>query len=248
MYSRINSLLGRIFWGIANKIFSHRTIEMMKFDIQRIKTRMNKRNNRKIVLMTKKLHLGCGKKHVNGWLNIDLAGSDFDVDLAHGQLPWPKDTFEIVVSQHLIEHLDLKTELLPLLCEVHRVLIPDGEIWLSCPDIEKICRSYLEHNMNDLVEDRVRRFPKFSLDGVPSSHMINLIFCQGIQHKNLFDYKLLKWMLTRSGFKNVEKVKEADLLKRCPAFPPRNDDLQSIYVRAFADKGITESIQNDKKL
>jgi hypothetical protein len=31
-----------------------------------------------------KLHFGCGERKVNGWLNVDLVGSEVDVDLTSG--------------------------------------------------------------------------------------------------------------------------------------------------------------------
>jgi hypothetical protein len=51
-------------------------------------------------------------------------------------------------------------------------------------------------------------------------------------HKNLFDFTLLYWALTESGFVEIQRVEEADLLARFPEFPPRHDELQSLYVRA----------------
>jgi predicted SAM-dependent methyltransferase len=179
-----------------------------------------------------KLHLGAGGRNVAGWLNVDLRGSDYDVDLGSGRLPWRADSFDCVVSEHTIEHLELRTELLPLLSELSRVIRPGGEIWLSCPDIEKICRSYIDHRMVDLLEDRQTRWPKYSLGEAPSSHLINELFHQSGEHKNLFDFELLEWALRSTGFVAVRRVCETDLLARFPDFPARNDDAQSLYVAA----------------
>ena len=60
----------------------------------------------------------------------------------------------VIVSQHVIEHLELIDELLPLFSELKRVLRLGGQIWLSCPDMEKICRLYVDGRTRELVEDR----------------------------------------------------------------------------------------------
>ncbi|NJO01469.1 MAG: methyltransferase domain-containing protein [Bacteroidia bacterium] len=86
------------------------------------------------------------------------------------------NSFEVVVSQHVIEHLELETELIPLLKELSRVLKPQAEIWLSCPDMEKICQSYVMDKGEALLNDRQSRFPHFNLEGVPRQHMINILF------------------------------------------------------------------------
>ena len=179
-----------------------------------------------------RLHLGAGDRKVPGWLNVDLSGSDYDVDLGSGQLPWRTDSVECAVSEHTIEHLELRTEVLPLLSELNRVIRPGGEIWLSCPDIEKICRSYIDHRMADLMGDRQTRLPEYHLGDVPSSHLINELFHQSGEHKNLFDFELLEWALHSTGFIAVRRVSEADLLARFPEFPARNDDAQSLYATA----------------
>ena len=77
-----------------------------------------------------------------GWLNVDVAGSEFDIDLACGALPWIDAQFRAIASQHTIEHLELESELLPLLTELRRVAAPNCEIWLTCPDLERICAEY----------------------------------------------------------------------------------------------------------
>lgn len=214
--------------------FSEETKFLLYADLQRARAQLRRHSEIGILPPQAKLHLGCGSRRVSGWLNVDIVGSDYDVDLAGGYLPWKTGVFDQVVSQHFVEHLELRTQLLPLLEELHRVLRQNGEMWLSCPDIEKICRSYADYRMVDLLEDRRTRFPSYSLEDVPTCHLINDLFRQRGEHKNLFDFELLEWALNKAGFTHVTHVKEADLLRRFPEFPERRDDTQSIYVSAVA--------------
>lgn len=183
-----------------------------------------------------KIHLGCGDRRLEGWLNVDLRGSDFSLDLAASYLPWQDDSFSAAVSQQVVEHLKIKSELIPLLRELHRTLKPRGEVWISTPDIEKIVHSYVVHRMEDLIEDRKTRWPAYTLEGMPSSQMMNDFFHQHGEHVNLFDFPLLKWTLEQSGYEGVRRVSEEDLLSRFPEFPPRNDEAHSLYVKAYAAK------------
>ncbi len=179
-----------------------------------------------------RLHLGCGRRFVPGFLNVDVAGSEFDVDLASGALPWLDGSFDAVVSQQVIEHLDLEAELVPLLADLGRVLRSGGEAWLACPDMEAVCRSYLQDGGQALLADRVKRWPTFELGPFPPSQMVNVVFHQAGDHANLFDFSLLTRLLEAAGFAQVDRVREADLLARFPAFPKRDDDDFSLYVRA----------------
>jgi predicted SAM-dependent methyltransferase len=217
---------------LNNALFTSRTLKLIKFDLKRALARLRRYPERGRAPQFDKLHIGCGPRRVAGWLNVDVSDSDYNVDLITGRLPWRDDVFAAVVSQHFVEHVELKEELLPLLRELRRVLKAGGEIWLSCPDIEKACRSYLEHRMVDLIEERRTRWTSYSLGDIPSGHMINDLFHQDGEHKNLFDFDILNWALTTSGFTNVRKVIERDLLARFPEFPPRHDDAQTLYVSA----------------
>jgi predicted SAM-dependent methyltransferase len=136
------------------------------------------------------------------------------------------------VSQHVIEHLELHSELLPLLRDVHRVLKPGGEFWLSCPDMKTACRFYVDGQIQRLVDDRRARWPDYSLNGVPAQHFLNDLFHQHGEHQNLLDFELLTWALQEAGFANVQQKTEADLLRRFPGFPKRDDDLQTLLVQA----------------
>jgi predicted SAM-dependent methyltransferase len=213
-----------------------RTLHLLRFDLARARARLRgvwRGDHRAKVAPPRPLiHLGCGSRRVNGWLNVDVIGSEFDLDLAGGHLPWVDASADAFVAQHVIEHLELDMELVPLLTEMRRVLRPDGEVWLSCPDLAAICRSYVDGALDRLIDDRRVRFPDWRFEGVPHSQIVNDLFTQEGEHVNLFDEELLRWALLQAGFTTVERVREGDLLARFPGFPERHDDMASLYVRA----------------
>jgi SAM-dependent methyltransferase len=226
----------------ARRFFSDATLAFIRFDLLRARARLRTRGKKNLLPPSPKLHFGCGSRKIDGWLNVDLVGSDFDLDLT-APLPWAGASFEAALSQHVIEHLELRTQLLPLLRELRRVLRPGGELWLSCPDIEKICESYQRHRMVDLIRDREERSRLYwgrpwtldgevQIPGVPSSQMTNLLFHQGYEHRNLFDFTLLEWALRLAGFTGIRRTGEEELLRRFPEVPRRGDDAQSLYVTA----------------
>lgn len=79
-----------------------------------------------------KLHLGCGRARMAGWLNVDLypsAATDLVFDLLE---PWPlaSDTAEAIYASHMLEHLERP---LDFFREAHRVLRPNGSMHLRMP-------------------------------------------------------------------------------------------------------------------
>jgi predicted SAM-dependent methyltransferase len=180
-----------------------------------------------------KLHLGCGDRHLKGWLNVDMFGSDLNLDIATGTLPFSEGQFQTIVSQHVIEHLTIEDELIPLLKACNRCMKSGGAIWLSTPDMEKVAKSYVNHNNDDMVADRQKRLPNWTLNGLPNQHFMNDMFHQQLEHRNLFDFELLKWTLNQAGFNRVERSDEGSLLTAFPEFLERKDDYQSVYVVAY---------------
>ena len=221
--------------GYIKSKFSQRSFENLKtasFEYKRITTRWFQKT-KKVSAQQPNLQLGAGIRKVDGFVNVDLSGADVNLDLTYKTLPWKNDIFKNIVSQHLIEHLFIKDELIPLLAELHRILEPDGTLWLATPDMEKICLSYINNKCKDLVADRKERMPDWDLEDYPSQHMMNDLFHQEGEHKNLFDFDFLKWILNQSGFQKIEKITEQNLIDQFPDFPRRNDDLQSLYVKAI---------------
>ncbi len=231
---------------LLRSFFSRRTLRLIEFDLVRARTRRMSRSFDGDASAFKGLHLGCGPRRVDGWLNVDVVGSDFDIDLGNGSLPFPDHSVNAIVSQHTIEHLELRSELLPLLSECCRVLRPGGRAWLSCPDLAKICSSYVNERCESLVDGRQHRHSgdgrggwsldkESGLQGTPSSHMVNSVFYQEGEHRNLFDFELLAWLLRLAGFISVELSCEPYFRLAHPEFPSRGDSEQTLYVVAWKD-------------
>jgi len=227
-------LLDRIIDLTQYSVFSPRTVALMRMDAFRLRARLSQPRE-KVSPKERRLHIGCGKRVVAGWLNVDVAGTEPCVDLASGSLPWPDGVFTAIVGQHVIEHLELFDEALPLLRELKRVSAAGCEIWLSCPDLATVCKSYVDEKGTGLLEDFIARFPKLDEWRPIPMHIVNAMFDQGGEHKNLFDFELLQWALGKAGFVDCKHVQERDLLDRFPGFPPRNDDYHTLYVRAVAN-------------
>src|SRR5688500_18628729 len=106
--------LSALAYQLGRYVFSPRTLRLIHFDLVRLATRLKRLRKRDVEPGSDKLHLGCGRRVVRGWLNVAVAGSVYDVDLASGRLPWEAWIFRVVVSQHLLEHLELEEEAVPL--------------------------------------------------------------------------------------------------------------------------------------
>lgn len=90
------------------------------------------------------LNVGCGSHFFPEWNNLDLIRKTgvtrFDI---RRPLPFVEGSFDATYSSHVLEHLspeDGRT----LLREQFRVLKPGGVCRVVVPDLERICRAYLQ--------------------------------------------------------------------------------------------------------
>lgn len=90
------------------------------------------------------LNIGCGKRFSPRWINIDLYRAPHV--LRHDvrrPLPFPEGSFGAAYASHLLEHLDAEHGG-RLLREAYRVLRPGGVARIVVPDLEYLCRGYLD--------------------------------------------------------------------------------------------------------
>lgn len=83
-----------------------------------------------------KLHLGCGRNILDGWINLDITDSDgvdviADLDNCRNEmLPFLENSIDEFYASHLIEHLKNP---LPFMEELYRVAKPDAKALFRVP-------------------------------------------------------------------------------------------------------------------
>jgi SAM-dependent methyltransferase len=84
-----------------------------------------------------KLNLGCGVNRKPGYVNVDreaAASPDLVVDLERLPWPWPADSVDAVVMEHVLEHLGRDTDTyLGIFRELYRVCRDGAEIRIVVP-------------------------------------------------------------------------------------------------------------------
>ncbi|PHG59746.1 class I SAM-dependent methyltransferase [Bacillus toyonensis] len=86
--------------------------------------------------MTKKLHLGCGRTILEGWINLDIApvdGVDVTADLNQCKekpLPFDDNSIDEFFASHLLEHIQ---QPLNLMEELHRIAKPNATMICHVP-------------------------------------------------------------------------------------------------------------------
>jgi predicted SAM-dependent methyltransferase len=95
--------------------------------------------------MTPYLNLGCGGRFHPDWINIDVSSNDSHIiqhDLSRG-IPLPDASCRVVYHAAVLEHFR-QPDVLAFLQECLRVLKPGGIIRIGVPDLEQLCRLYLQ--------------------------------------------------------------------------------------------------------
>ncbi len=95
--------------------------------------------------MIRYVNLGCGARYHPDWVNIDIAPLGPGViahDLSRG-VPLADGSADVVYHSHVLEHLR-RDDAAAFMRECARVLRPGGIIRIAVPDLERICRAYLQ--------------------------------------------------------------------------------------------------------
>ena len=95
--------------------------------------------------MSLNLHLGCGSRHLSGFVHIDLDPLP-NVDIVHdiGSLPmFDNGTVDLIYCCGAFIYFD-REEVAAVLREWHRILRARGTLRLSVPDFEAIVEVYLK--------------------------------------------------------------------------------------------------------
>lgn len=158
------------------------------------------------------LHLGSGPQVISGFYNLDAnpaAASDILAGIERIKLA--SGTVCKIYNSHVFEHIP-RARALSVLREWHRVLEPDGRLYICVPDLEALCKSYL---------DNLSRYD--TQDGRDLVDLTTGIIYGGQvdkydYHFFGYSYPTLKYLLHAAGFKEVRRFDRSRLL-----FAPKHD-------------------------
>ena len=139
-----------------------------------------------------KLHMGCGSKRLDGYINIDwrkTVATDLVCDIR--KLPYPDNSVDIIETYHVIEHLP-RHHLPGTLLNWFRILTPGGSLIIECPDLDRSVSRYLQGEDKQL--DAIFGHQRF----------------KGDYHLFGYNFKRLSSLLKDAGFINVSEKTPRD--------------------------------------
>jgi predicted SAM-dependent methyltransferase len=139
-----------------------------------------------------KLHLGCGKRRLPGFVHVDRANFphiDFRSGVDRLDM-FENDAAELIYSSHVLEYFD-RIEARRVLEEWKRVLCPGGVLRLAVPDFQALSEVYFLDHKVDLILGPL--YGRMDVDGAT------------IYHKTAYDFDSLQELLEQCGFQEVSR-------------------------------------------
>jgi len=155
----------------------------------------------------RKLHIGCGKNQLRGWLNSDFyPDPKNDPNIIHlnatKRFPFRDETFHYVFNEHLIEHLTYPDGL-RMLQECRRVLQKNGRVRVSTPDLKFVVGLYSD-DKSELQTNYIKwASDEFIKNGEYTDTMVINNFVRAWGHLFIYDKKTLIRSLELAGFVEV---------------------------------------------
>jgi len=108
-----------------------------------------------------KLYIGCGSERLEGYISVDVNPEvKPDIVALAWALPFEDNLIDEIETRHLFEHLTFG-QAKAALKEWHRVLKPNGKLYIECPNILR-CLEMLKS-----TDARCRHFGMVGLYGYP---------------------------------------------------------------------------------
>jgi predicted SAM-dependent methyltransferase len=182
-----------------------------------------------------KLQLGTGSNLLEGWLNTDVyddtrQGRVVYLD-ARRRFPFDDGTFDLVFTEHMIEHLSYP-DARHCLHECRRVLKPGGRVRVATPSLERIAglyndqgeleKRYIRWSIDTFVPDADAYLPGFVLNN----------FLRDWGHRFVFDEATLRHALEASGFVEIERRSVGDLEHHGTMIPEEFNELETLVLEA----------------
>lgn len=194
----------------------------------------------------RKLRLGSGRHVDPGWLSADLVPLARQIVFmdARKPLPLPDASFDFILCEHILEHLELP-QARALLGECRRVLRDGGVLRLATPNLGRL----LQFAQNPGEEDAAFYVAHQNRDreGVSQAEVGNPVYMlnrvmHDWGHEFLFDQPTLEGLLRETGFQSIERCepgisRHGDLRhvdRHAEEVGSRVNEIESLIVEASA--------------
>ena len=174
-----------------------------------------------------KLHLGCGKRYLEGYIHVDIAKFEhIDYQLPIDDLStFNSNTVEEIYASHVLEYFD-RNDVVNVLNEWKRVLKPSGILRLAVPNFPKLVEVY--QSSKDLSSILGPLYGKWDIGNQ-----------EFIYHKTVYDENSLNRVLEEVGFKNIKSWDWQEFFKEQKDF---DDHSQAYFPHMQKDSGIHVSL------
>jgi len=138
-----------------------------------------------------KLHLGCGEKKIDGYVNIDTRHFEGIVDIVDDISKlnnFEDNTVSLIYCSHVLEHFG-RREYMKVLQRWFDILKPGGVLRLAIPDFEKVVQHYNKYKDIESIRG-------FLYGG--QNYKENYHYCA-------WDFKKIKSDLESLGFTDIKK-------------------------------------------
>jgi SAM-dependent methyltransferase len=151
-----------------------------------------------------KLHVGCGRNVISGWINVDVYPAPLATNVLWG-LPLVTGSIRYAFVSHLLEHLYYPRDVRPFLAELRRVIAPGGVVRIVVPDVEQCITAYQNHDAAFFASrretwswwpenpTRLEDFLAYAGAGPEPAYLFE-------SHKYGYDFETLARTLTEAGF------------------------------------------------
>ena len=187
-----------------------------------------------------KLHLGCGRRRLLGYINVDidqhhepdLVADVFKLDAGTKRISqneflrvaFDSESADVIYACHVLEHAG-RHEYKAVLKRWHEVLKPGGTLRLSVPDLKAVFRDYVNVDHDGFYDDEpMETYLGFLYGGQRTEHDY---------HKMGWDEASLTRDLIEAGFKDVrrydrDKTEHADVDDASACYLPHIKDCKDM--------------------
>jgi len=182
------------------------------------------------------LNVGSGGRGLPGWVNVELTrmpDTTLCLDIRQ-PLPFADASVARMLAEHVVEHLDYRSDIPRVFGDWHRILQPGGVLRIVVPDAKRFVEAYAtgDSTLWQGLGWDLRKMPE---DIHTPMHVLNHIFQQSGEHLFAYDFETISLKLTNAGFTTIEQTSFRRSRDPQLEFDQANHAAYSLYIEAVKE-------------